>query len=116
MIPLTVVAGGSAASRERAIAAHLPPGRRSAAILEGIPDGKNILQASDGLHVARIAAGCLCCSGQLVLRVTLNRVLRMRPEQLFIALADAAHLAQLRSWLSDTPYDQLLELGPDIMA
>ena len=116
MIPLTVVAGGTPAGRERAIAAHLPQGKRCAALLEGIPDGKNILQASETLRIERIAAGCLCCSGQLVLRVTLNRVLRTRPEHLFIGLADAAHLAQLRSWLSVTPYDQLLELGPDIQA
>lgn len=116
MIPLTLVAGGAAGDRERAIALHLPPGKRCALILEGMPTGKDVLQPSGLLHIDRIAAGCLCCTGNLVLRVTLNRVLRTRPDHLYIGLANAAHLVQLRSWLSDTPYDQLLELGPELKA
>jgi hypothetical protein len=43
-------------------------------------------------------------------------MLRAHPQHLFIGLADAAHVAQLRSWLCSTPYDQLLELGPALRA
>jgi G3E family GTPase len=64
--------------------------------------------------IERIAPGCLCCTGNLVLRVTLNRLLRRRPGRLYIGLATTEHLDQLRSWLQAPPYDQLLELTPDL--
>jgi G3E family GTPase len=69
---------------------------------------------SPTLLIERIAPGCLCCTGNLVLRVTLNRLLRRRPERLFIGPATTEHLDQLRSWLQLPPYDQLLELTPDL--
>jgi G3E family GTPase len=64
--------------------------------------------------MARIAPGCLCCTGNLVLRVTLNRLLRQRPKRLFIGIARSEHLDQLRSWLQSKPYDQLLRLTDDL--
>jgi G3E family GTPase len=79
-----------------------------------LPDGHTLLVPSDALLIARIAPGCLCCTGNLVLRVTLNRLLRRRPERLYIGLAATEHLDQLRSWLQAPPYDQLLELTPDL--
>ncbi|RJG15427.1 GTPase [Massilia cavernae] len=114
-LPATLVTGPAADAREAGIAAALEgaPGR-SAAILEGLPDPRSILTPSDSLAVARIAPGCICCSGNLVLRVTLNRVLRGRPARLYIGLANTEHLDQLRSWLQQPPYDQLLELTPDL--
>jgi hypothetical protein len=85
-----------------------------AVLLEGLPSGQTLLSPCDALHVHRIAPGCLCCTGNLVLRVTLNRILRLRPDRLFIGLAATDHLDQLRSWLQDSPYDQLLELTADL--
>lgn len=126
---LTLVMGGSAAQREAAIAARLaqvasgagpsgaaagPTRAVSAVLLEGLPSGQTLLSPSDSLPVHRIAPGCLCCTGNLVLRVTLNRILRLRPERLFIGLAATDHLDQLRSWLQEPPYDQLLELTADL--
>lgn len=116
MITATLVAGASPGARERAIAASLDPRIPTTVILEGIPSGNSILDPSPTLQVHRLAPGCLCCTGNLVLRVTLNRVLRTNAQRLYIGLADAGHLDQLRSWLSLTPYDQLLELGPDLKA
>jgi hypothetical protein len=107
-VPVTLVAGPAALAREQAIASLLLPG--TAVILEGLPSGNSILPPSPLL--ARIAPGCLCCTGNLVLRVTLNRLLRQRPSRLLIGVANGEHLDQLRSWLQATPYDQLLELGP----
>jgi hypothetical protein len=86
----------------------------SAVLLEGLPSGHTLLESSDRLHLHRIAPGCLCCTGNLVLRVTLNRILRLRPDRLFIGLAATDHLDQLRSWLQHPPYDQLLELTADL--
>ncbi|UUZ50723.1 GTPase [Massilia sp. B-10] len=104
------------ALREAAIAAALPPGQRVALILEGLSDGRSPLVSSAMLDVHRVALTCLCCTGNLVLRVTLNRILRNRPDRLFIGVANRDHLDQLRSWLQQPPYDQLLELTPDLAA
>jgi hypothetical protein len=87
-----------------------------AVILEGLGVASTPLESGPGLQVMRIAPGCLCCDGNLVLRVTLNRLLRQRPRRLFIGLASSEHLDQLRSWLSAPPYDQLLALDPTVHA
>jgi hypothetical protein len=118
-VATTLVTGPHAGAREAAIAALLAPlgatpAGACAVLLEGLPDGHALLTPSDTLVVHRIAPGCLCCTGNLVLRVTLNRVLRHPPERLFIGLASTGHLDQLRSWLQHPPYDQLLELTPDL--
>jgi len=118
-IPTVLVTGPTATAREAAIAAAIkhpatPRSDGAAVILEGLPDGNIMLEASDQLVISRIAPGCLCCAGNLVMRVTLNRLLRQRPARLFIGIADTTHLDQLRSWLSSAPYDQLLALLPDL--
>ncbi|MGV8869783.1 MAG: GTPase [Janthinobacterium svalbardensis] len=122
--PLTLVSGGRAAGREAAIAHALAPDEPAAVILEGLADGNAILADLAGqvspsppfpLQLLRIAPGCLCCSGNLVLRVTLNRLLRHPPARLFISLADATHIEQLRAWLTASPYDILLALQADIV-
>jgi hypothetical protein len=87
-----------------------------AVILEGLGVASTPLESGPGLQVMRIAPGCLCCDGNLVLRVTLNRLLRQRPRRLFIGLASSEHLDQLRSWLAAPPYDQLLALDPTVHA
>lgn len=128
-VPTWLVTGPRAGARETAIAGLLQKGVPSAIILEGLSDGGSALAFDDTAHapgvasseqlianVIRIAPGCLHCSGNLVLRVTLNRVLRRPPAQLYISLASAEHLEQLRSWLSSAPYDALLDLQPDITA
>jgi hypothetical protein len=114
-----LVTGASPAAREAAIAAALddpatPRSDGAGVILEGLPSGSSPLENSDKLLVSRIAPGCLCCAGNLVMRVTLNRLLRQRPARLFIGVAATTHLDQLRSWLSNPPYDQLLVLSPDL--
>jgi hypothetical protein len=119
-----LVTGASAQAREAAIAAALAASQTdadripsTAVILEGLAPGGSPRDAfHDRLKPARIAPGCLCCTGNLVLRVTLNRLLRQRPERLFIGVARGEHLDQLRSWLQSEPYDQLLRLSDDIKA
>jgi hypothetical protein len=106
----TLVTGATAALRERAIA-QVAIGA-DVVLLEGLPDGHPFLP--EHIEVHRIAPGCLCCTGNLVLRVTLNRLLRRHPERLYIGMASTEHLDQLRSWLSAPPYDQLLALTADM--
>lgn len=124
-VPTWLVIGSRAREREAAIAAHLEAGVPSVVILEGLSDGSSAL-ASDPAdspppidsvpQVLRIAPGCLHCSGNLILRVTLNRVLRRPPARLYISLASAEHLELLRCWLSEAPYGELLDLQSDIAA
>jgi hypothetical protein len=132
-VPTWLVTGDRAGAREAAIAARLaqhdgPDGGMelpTVIILEGLSDGGSALafDPADGPagvapvpKVLRIAPGCLHCSGNLVLRVTLNRVLRHPPARLYISLATAEHLELLRAWLSEPPYGDLLDLQSDIAA
>lgn len=126
-VTTTLVTGASAHAREQAVAQALTQARTAelsdlqqnlppAIILEGLAPGSSPLDTLDSSQVlmARIAPGCLCCTGNLVLRVTLNRLLRQRTGRLFIGVARSEHLDQLRSWLQSEPYDQLLRLTDDL--
>jgi hypothetical protein len=89
-----------------------------AVLLEGLPDGSGQLEtlcAAHHLPLSRIAPGCLCCAGQVIMRVTVNRLLRQRPRHLYIGLATATHQAQLREILQHSPYDGWLTLGDDLV-
>jgi hypothetical protein len=113
----TLVTGTSASAREAAIAARLDDQHSTALILEGIPDGLDPLerfQTGSDIRISRIAAGCVCCTGNLTLRVTLNRILRHAPQRLYLSLATVTHLDQVRQFLTQAPYDALLELTPDL--
>ena len=123
MTLVTLVTGATISAREAAIAAALEPDANTALILEGIPDGASPLEAMAGasapnhaLRIFRIAPGCLCCTGNLTMRVTLNRLLRTPPQHLFISLASSDHLEQLRAFLRDPPYDELLQFTKDLRA
>lgn len=105
--------------REAAIADAIDTNCSTALILEGLPDGTTALDSvadRNNVHIARIAPGCLCCTGNLTMRVTLNRILRQAPARLFISLATATHLEQIRRFLQQPPYDKLLVLTKDIQA
>ena len=119
MTVVTLVTGPSAAAREAAIATAIDPKDTTALILEGLPDGSSRLESflpSSSFHVARIAPGCLCCTGNLTMRVTLNRMLRRKPTKLYIGLATSEHIEQIRAFLSEAPYDKLLRFAKDLHA
>lgn len=55
----------------------------------------------DGVPLVGLGAGCPCCTGLVVLRVTLGRTLRTkRPGNLLLLLARADHLSRLRQMLA----------------
>jgi hypothetical protein len=117
VVSTTLACGGRASAREAAIAESIDPSFVTAIILEGMPDGIDRFDSPHypaALQIARIAPGCLCCAGNLILRVTLNRILRHPPERLYVSLATSSHLEQIRSFFSLPPYDKLLVLTKDI--
>lgn len=116
-LTLVTLVTGRTAIREAAIAERIDPALHTAVILEGLPDGNGQLQQSTeqpDLKIVRIAPGCMHCIGNLVMRVTLNRMLRDKPQRLFISVASDEHIDQLRQFLSSAPYDALLSLTDDI--
>ncbi|MBI1773514.1 MAG: GTPase [Burkholderiales bacterium] len=109
-----MIHGASYTQREAAIAASLaclPNTGKNIVILEGLPDGQDILNPTDLLHISRIAPGCLCCIGNLSLRVTLNRALRQKPANIYLGIASDAHLDKLLLTLQDPTYTNLLEIN-----
>lgn len=110
---LTLIAGGHYRERELAIMTALQARTdllKSAVILEGLPSGQSELHSQQNLLLERIAPGCFCCIGHLVLQVTLNRLLRQRPDYLYLAMSDPSHLTQLQNKLLSPPYADLLKL------
>jgi hypothetical protein len=125
--PVTLVTGGTAGAREAAIVAALfnniadaasDINRHPSIILEGMPHGTDSFADAakrfPHLTIVRIAPGCPCCNGNLTMRVTLNRILRHRPDALYISLATSTHLDQVRAFLTQDPYDKLLHSAKDI--
>ena len=50
----------------------------------------------------RLAAGCVCCIGQVPLRVGLTRIVRThRPDHLLLLLASGDHVDRVRTLLTD---------------
>jgi G3E family GTPase len=113
---LTLVSGGSYEQREAAIAASLLTQsiEYSAVILEGLPEGGFALSAVPDLALHRLAPGCMCCIGNLAMRVTLNRVLRQAPKRLYLALSSAEHLTKIIGFLQQEAYQGRVYLDQDL--
>jgi len=86
---------------------HLPPNEAVSLLLEGQPAGSAPeISSAAGRQVHVLAPGCLCCIGNLTLRVSLARVLRHEaPRHLIIAIADARHQARMLAMLHAAPWD-----------
>ncbi len=112
MTETRLVHGGDAQTREQAIARHCRAGIPTVALIEGLAGTE--LTSSGDLTVMRIAPGCPCCTGRLTMQVTLNRLLRNPPAELFLSLADASHLTSVRNFLQQEQYCARLQLGPDL--
>lgn len=115
---LTLVSGGSYAQREAAIAAsllNLPSSETIAVILEGLPGGSNVLSETASRRLHRIAPGCMCCIGNLAMRVTLNRIFRYPPGHLFVSLSSSEHLEKIELFLQQPAYSKVLQLNQNLL-
>lgn len=109
-----LIAGLPGSERAAVIAAclaRLPADESVSLLLEGHPSGSHAeVPAASGRTIHVLAPGCLCCIGNLTLRVTLARVLRLEaPRHIVIAIADARHEARIRAMLQATPWDAWLQ-------
>jgi hypothetical protein len=72
---------------------------RRAILIEG---AFSMLDVPTGVPVTRMGAGCVCCMGQVPLRVGLTRMVRaLRPDVVLLVLASGEHLARVRALLAD---------------
>ena len=80
-------------------------------IIEG---GPGTLTAPAGVELVQLAAGCVCCLGQLPLRVTVARMIRqLRPARLWIEISDGSHLPELRRQLDGPGFAGAIRLDLD---
>ncbi len=69
------------------------------------------LAAPPGVAVARLAAGCVCCVGNVPMRVTLTRLLRStKPARILLLIADATHFERVRALLESGELGTTLEV------
>lgn len=55
-----------------------------------------------GIHILRLAPGCLCCSSKLILGTQVARTLRLnRPEVLILELDSSSHLENVKAVFSE---------------
>ena len=119
-IPTYLVSGNTSDEREAAIVSAiqrtfaLNPSAINAVLIEGLPSQTVRLTSAQNTQVVRIAPACLCCDGNLIFRVHLNRLIQKKPAQLFISTATQSHLQQIRTFLSSDGYENKLKLMPTI--
>jgi len=88
-----------------------PPGAGKSAFIARLcsrrPDWLGLVSSSgsaSGPNLKALAAGCPCCTGGVVLQISLARALRgARVVRAFVELPDAGHLAALEHALSEAP-------------
>jgi len=108
-VPVSVLTGLPGAARAAALTkllSGLTDDAPVSVLLEGAPaDGTPEWQPPPGVHLHVLAPACLCCIGNLTLRVTLARVLRHEmPRHVVIGIADPLHRPRLFDWLAQPPW------------
>ncbi|WP_028614449.1 CobW family GTP-binding protein [Halopseudomonas pelagia] len=122
-IPTHLIAGPLGAGKTtllKQLMRQRPPHERWAILINefgqiGI-DAALLQQDAEGVALAEVPGGCLCCVNGVPFQVGLNRLLRKgRPTRLFIETSGLGHPLQLLQQLSAPPWLGILNLQPLVM-
>jgi G3E family GTPase len=122
-IPTHVIAGPLGAGKTsliRQLMAQRPAGERWAVLVNEFGqiglDAALLSRDEDGVAIAEVAGGCLCCVNGTPFQVGLGRLLRKaRPDRLFIEPSGLGHPLQLLAQLNQAPWVGVLTLQPMVM-
>ncbi|WP_137973968.1 GTP-binding protein [Pseudomonas sp. F(2018)] len=122
-IPTHLIAGPLGAGKTsliRHLLAHKPAAERWAVLINEFGqiglDQALLTSDQDGVSLAEIPGGCLCCVGGAPFLVGLGRLLRQaRPDRLLIEPSGLGHPAELLRQLSEAPWRGVLALQPAVL-
>lgn len=79
-------------------------------------DAALLSSAVEGVSLAEVAGGCLCCVNGVPFQVGLGRLLRQaRPDRLLIEPSGLGHPAELLRQLGQAPWQQVLAVQPSVL-
>ncbi|QIB50482.1 GTP-binding protein [Pseudomonas sp. OIL-1] len=122
-IPTHLIAGPLGSGKTtliRHLISERPDGERWAILINefgevGI-DAALLQNDDDGVSLAEVPGGCLCCVNGLPFQVGLSRLLRRtRPDRLFIEASGLGHPSTLLAQLRGFPWKDVLALQPMLM-
>lgn len=122
-IPTHLIAGPLGAGKTsliRHLLAHKPADERWAVLINEFGqiglDAALLTTGADGIGLAEIPGGCLCCVNGVPFQVGLARLLRQaRPDRLLIEPSGLGHPAELLQQLAEAPWDDVLALQPSVL-
>jgi G3E family GTPase len=122
-IPTHLIAGPLGAGKTsliRHLLAHKPAAERWAVLINEFGqiglDQALLTSDQDGVRLAEIPGGCLCCVGGAPFQVGLGRLLRQaRPDRLLIEPSGLGHPAELLRQLGEPPWRGVLALQPAVL-
>lgn len=122
-IPTHLIAGPLGAGKTsliRHLLAQKPAGERWAVLINEFGqiglDAALLEQGDDGIALAEVAGGCLCCVNGAPFQVGLGRLLRKaRPDRLLIEPSGLGHPAQLLAQLRQPPWLGILAVQPALL-
>ena len=113
-VPTLVITGRLGAGKSTLIA-RLVQGRPSGQTWAVLVNERGVVhvEGREGVAVAEVGGGCMCCTAQVNLRVALTRLLHeVRPSRLFVELHGASHVGPILKTLASPWLAPVLALGP----
>jgi G3E family GTPase len=122
-IPTHLIAGPLGAGKTsliRQLLAQRPSHERWAVLINEFGqiglDAALLTSSDDGISLAEVAGGCVCCVNGAPFQVGLARLLRKaRPDRLLIEPSGLGHPVELLRQLRDPPWEGVLALQPSVV-